>query len=233
LQLGFSLPQAVCESYPIMDGSRSQINCSEGLLFGLTLLPFEDVIDEWQFCHGVDDDPATGANAKLREDMQSIPPGWIRREYCQRGWLPLVANKGGYYIAMDEPAECSSVNQVIIFRHDFGTTVAMWWGDGEGGWACWLVSFVEELESGEGFEVRVTEASEGSEDDVGYESYSFDRSTAKRQGEDSAGGGLWLTGAYRGLADQSMRWWIEAGVMPQPTPVDEAVPVGFIHLHHT
>ncbi|KAF8509250.1 hypothetical protein JB92DRAFT_536783 [Gautieria morchelliformis] len=239
LQLGFALPQAVRESYLIVDGqeAESSAGCSEGLFFGLTLLPFEDVVDEWRFWREVDDDPATGANAELREDMQSIPPGWIRREYCQRGWLPLVADKGGNYIGVDmNPDERGSVGQVIIFGRDFDTKVVMWRGDGEGGWARWLASFVEELEGGEGFEVGVTEASEGSEDEVGYESYFFDGSTAKGQGADSGGGGLRLTGEYRGwtvleaFADRSMRRWIEAGVMPQPTTVDEAGPSSNVQL---
>jgi cell wall assembly regulator SMI1 len=239
LQLGFALPPAVRDSYLIVDGqeAESSAGCSDGLFFGLTLLPFEDVVDEWRFWREVDDDPATGASAELREEMRSIPPGWIRREYSQRGWLPLIADKGGNYIGVDmNPDERGSVGQVIVFGRDFDTKVVMWRGDGEGGWARWLASFVDELESGEGFEVGGAEASEGSEDDVGYESYFFDGTVAKGQGGDGSGGGLRLTGEYRGwtfleaLADRSMRRWIEAGAMPQPTPVDEAGPVSFVYF---
>lgn len=235
LQLGIALPPAVRDSYLIVDGqeAESSAGCSDGLFFGLTLLPFEDVVEEWRFWREVDEDPATGASAELREEMRSIPPGWIRREYSQRGWLPLIADKGGNYIGVDmNPDEHGSVGQVIVFGRDFDTKVVMWRGDGEGGWARWLASFVDELESGEGFEVGGTEASDESEDDVGYESYFFDGSVAKGQGGDGGGGGgLRLTGEYRGwtvleaLADRSMRRWIEAGVMPLPTPVDEAGPV--------
>ena len=234
LQLGFALPPAVRDSYLIVDGqeAESSAGCSEGLFFGLTLLPFEDVVEEWRFWREVDDDPATGANTELREDMRSIPPGWIRREYSQRGWLPLVADKAGNYIGIDmNPDERGSVGQVIIFGRDFDTKVAMWRGEGEGGWARWLASFVEELESGEGFEIGMTETSEGSDDGVGYESYFFDGTTAKGQGNDGGGGGLRLTGEYRGwtvleaFADRSMRRWIEAGMMPHPTHVDETSPV--------
>ena len=224
------------ESYLSVDGqeAESSAGCSEGLFFGLTLLPFEDVVDEWRFWREVDDDPATGGNVVLRENMRSLPPGWIRREYSQRGWLPLVADKAGNYLGVDmNPDTHGAVGQVIVFGRDFDTKVVMWRGEGEGGWARWLAGFVEELESGEGFELGVGEGSEGSEDDVGYDSYFFDGSgRGKGQGgADGGGGGLRLTGEYRGwtvleaLADRSVKRWIDAGVMPQPTPIDEVTPV--------
>ncbi|KAF8580864.1 hypothetical protein K439DRAFT_1636625 [Ramaria rubella] len=229
LQLGCALPPAVRESYLLVDGqeAESSAGCSEGLFFGLTLLPFEDVVDEWRFWREVDDDPATGGSASLRGVMRSVPPGWIRREYSQRGWLPLVADRAGNYLGVDmNPDERGGSGQVIVFGRDFDTKVVMWRGEGEGGWARWLASFVEELESGEGFELGVGEGSEGSEDGVGYDGYFFDGSVAKSQGGEGTGGGLRLTGEYRGwavleaFADRSMRRWIEAGVAPPPTPLD-------------
>ncbi|KAA1471080.1 hypothetical protein DENSPDRAFT_929283 [Dentipellis sp. KUC8613] len=224
MQFGFALPQAVRESYLCVDGQEpeSSVGCSEGLFFGLNLLPLDEVLDEWRFWREVDNDPSTGAHAKLKDIMQSIPPNWIRREYSQRGWIPLITDKTGNYIGVDlNPAEGGSVGQVIIFGRDFDTKVVLWKGDGPAGWARWLANFVEELESGEGFELGGNNESEGSEDDVGYESYFFD-GTGRGSGDgngDSSAGGLKLTGEYRGWnvmeawADRSVRKWHETGVI--------------------
>ena len=202
------------------------------MFFGLTLLPLEDVLEEWRFWREVDDDPTTGANAGLREMMDSIPAGWVRREYSCRGWIPFVADKAGNYLGIDmNPGEGGAVGQVIVFGRDFDTKVVMWRGDGPGGWAKFLAGFVEDLESGEGFEMGGGhEGSEGSEDSIGYESYFFD-GVGGGQGDtggDTGTGGLRLTGEYKGWsvleawADKSVRRWIDAGIVPesilQPAP---------------
>ncbi|KAI0950455.1 hypothetical protein AcW1_005839 [Taiwanofungus camphoratus] len=223
MSLGFALPAAIRESYLCVDGqeAESSAGCSEGLFFGLTLLPLEDVLEEWRFWREVDDDPQTGANSQLRELMQSIPAGWVKKEYSSRGWIPLVTDKAGNYLGVDmTPGEGGAVGQIIVFGRDFDTKVVMWRGDGEGGWAKWLASFVEELESGEGFELGSTNDSDGSEDSVGYESYFFD-GVGGGQGDtggDSGTGGLRLNGEYKGWsvleawADRSVRRWQEAGL---------------------
>lgn len=224
MQFGMALPPAVRESYLTVDGqeAESSAGCAEGLFFGLTLLPLEDVLEEWRFWREVDDDPATGGNARLREGMQSIPEGWVRREYSQRGWIPLIVDKAGNYVGVDlNPGEGGAAGQVIVFGRDFDTKVVLWKGDGQGGWAKWLASFVDELESGEGYELGGSDASEGSEDGLGYESYYYDgtgRGAGDGGGDTSGGGGLKLTGEYRGWnvleawADRSLRKWADAGM---------------------
>lgn len=225
MQFGFALPTVVRESYLCCDGqeAESAAGCSEGLFFGLTLLPLEDVYEEWRFWREVDSDPATGANPRLKEVMQSIPPKWVRREYSQRGWIPLVADKAGNYIGVDmNPAEAGQIGQVIVFGRDFDTKVVFWRGDGHAGWAKWLAAFVEDLESGEGFELGPAEISDDSEDELGYESYFYD---GKGRGQGDGGGdtggvaGLRLTGEYRGWsimeawADRSLKKWHEVGLL--------------------
>ncbi|KAF9553818.1 hypothetical protein CPC08DRAFT_737848 [Agrocybe pediades] len=226
MQFGFALPSVVRESYLCVDGqeAESAAGCSEGLFFGLTLLPLESVLEEWRFWREVDKDPNTGANEALRRTMQSLPPGWIRTEYSQRGWIPLIADKAGNYLGVDlNPGEQGTIGQVIVFGRDFDTKVVMWPGDGPTGWAKWLASFVEELESGDGFEIGATDASEGSEDELGYESYYYDgngRGQGDGGGDIGSGGGLRYTGEYRGWnvlevwADRSLRKWQELGVIP-------------------
>ena len=229
MQFGFALPPSVRESYLIVDGQEpeSAAGCPEGLFFGLTLLPLEDVYEEWRFWREVDEDSTTGANPRLQSVMQSIPPGWIRKQYSQRGWIPLIADKAGNYLGIDlNPGEGGSVGQVIVFGRDFDTKVVMWKGDGRDGWAKWLASFAEELESGETFEVGAgNDTSDGSEDGVGYDSY-FNDGHGRGQGEgggESAFGGLRLLGEYRGWstleawADRSLRKWYEVGLVPPPS----------------
>ncbi|KIK81351.1 hypothetical protein PAXRUDRAFT_93275, partial [Paxillus rubicundulus Ve08.2h10] len=225
MQFGFPLPQAVRESYLIADGQEpeSSAGCSEGLFFGLSLLPLEDVLEEWRFWREVDDDPATGANPRLRELMQSIPDSWVRKGYSQRGWIPLIVDKAGNYIGVDlNPGEGGSAGQVIVFGRDFDTKVVLWRGDGPGGWAKWLSSFVDELESGEGFELgQGNNESEGSEDGIGYGAYFYDgNGGGQADGGGEAGpGGLRLAGEYKGWspleawADKSVRKWHEAGLL--------------------
>jgi cell wall assembly regulator SMI1 len=222
IQFGFALPTVVRESYLCVDGQEpeSAAGCSEGLFFGLTLLPLETVLEEWRFWREIDGDPST---ATLREAMESIPPGWVRKSYSQRGWIPLIADKAGNYVGIDlNPGERGSVGQVIVFGRDFDTKVVLWKGDGPTGWAKWLASFVDELEIGDGFEIGACDASEGSEDDVGYESYFYDgsgRGQGDGGGDTGSGGGLRYTGEYRGWnvleawADRSLRKWHEAGVI--------------------
>lgn len=228
VQFGFALPPVVRESYLAVDGQEpeSAAGCAEGLFFGLTLLPLEDVYEEWRFWREVDDDPATGANARLRASMESIPPNWIRKEYSQRGWIPLIADKAGNYVGIDlNPGESGAQGQVIVFGRDFDTKVVLFNGDGLTGWAKWLSSFADELESGETFEIgAAAEGSEDSEDDIGYESYYYEGggTTGDGGGDSSAAGGLRLIGEYKGWnvleawADRSVRKWFDAGVISQP-----------------
>ncbi|KAH9945943.1 uncharacterized protein BXZ73DRAFT_86174 [Epithele typhae] len=201
MAFGFALPQPVRESFLC------------------------DVLEEWRFWREVDDDPATGANAGLRELMESIPAGWVRREYSCRGWIPLVADKAGNYLGIDmNPGEGGAVGQVIVFGRDFDTKVVMWRGDGPGGWAKFLAGFVDDLENGEGYEMGPGhEGSEGSEDSVGYNDYFFN-GVGGGQGDtggDLGSGGIKLSGEYKGWnvleawADKSVRRWIDAGIVPE------------------
>ncbi|KAG9019638.1 Cell wall assembly regulator [Tulasnella sp. 427] len=230
MELGLPLPSAVRDSYLICDGQEveSSAGCSDGLFFGLTLLPLEDVLEEWRFWREVDEDPATGANERLRAIMKSIPDGYIRKEYSCRGWLPLVTDRAGNYLGVDlHPGDGGTYGQVIVFGRDFDTKVVLWRGEGEGGWGRWLAGFVDELENGEGYELGGGDGSSGSEDDVGYEGYFYSSSGGGvRDGAEGGPGGLRLTGEYKGWnvleawADRSVKKWTEAGLYKEEEQSD-------------
>lgn len=259
LNLGVQLPRAVRESYLQVDGqeAESSAGCSEGLFFGLTFLPLEDVLDEWRFWREVDEDPTTGANPALLDAMQSIPEGWIRRQYSCRGWIPLVTDRAGNYIGIDLTPPPHPINpdgsegvggspgQVIVFGRDFDTKIVLWRGDGESGWARWLASFAEELEAGEGFEVRGSDndkdgSDDDSEDSIGYEGYFSSGLGGGKGGDAGSGGSMRFTGEYKGWsaievwADRSYKRWHAAGLIPDveeeevPTnaPADDATMAG-------
>ncbi|KAE9406710.1 hypothetical protein BT96DRAFT_963399 [Gymnopus androsaceus JB14] len=214
LQFGFPLPAVIRESYLAVDGqeAESAAGCAEGLFFGLFLLPLEDVLEEWRFWREVDDDPSTGANPQLLEAMRSIPPNWIRRAYSQKGWIPLIADKTGNYVGVDlNPSEGGTSGQVIVFGRDFDTKVVLFNGDGPAGWARWLASFAEDLESGEAYEIGKGEDASDSEDDVGYESYYNDGSGSGDGGGDNRVGRGWSV--LEAWADKSVRKWFEAGII--------------------
>jgi cell wall assembly regulator SMI1 len=239
MQFGFQLPAVVRESYLEVDGqeAESASGYSEGLFFGLTLLPLEDVLDEWRLWREVDEDANTGANPRLLEAMRSLPDQWVRHEYSCRGWLPLATDRAGNYLGVDvDPGKNGVAGQVIVFGRDFDTKVVLWRGDGEYGWARWLASFAEELESGEGFEIgdQGDTGSEHSVDSIGYEGYFYDGAAGSRGegGADGGTGGMRLTGEYKGWnileawADRSVRRWQEAGIIPNdaaPAPPEVRV----------
>ncbi|WRT63436.1 uncharacterized protein IL334_000341 [Kwoniella shivajii] len=215
-ELGCSLPRAVRESLLAVDGqdleASSNISGSGGLFFGLHFLPLEEIMREWSFWRQAELDPMAGNNAAVLATMASVPPNWIKKLYACRGWIPLLSDRTGNYVGIDlDPGSGGSWGQVIVFGRDFDRKCVLWKGDGEGGWGKWLASFVEELESGEGWEVEKSNSSDD-EDDIGYGSYNGGGSYGE------AGKGLRLAGEYRGWNvleawwDKSVRKWESLGM---------------------
>ncbi|ORY31947.1 hypothetical protein BCR39DRAFT_493271 [Naematelia encephala] len=215
-ELGCPLPPPVRDSFLIADGqdleSASSISGSGGIFFGLHLLPLEEVMREWSFWRQAEDDPTAGQNPAVLATMASVPPHWIKGLYACRGWLPLLSDRTGNYVGVDlDPGQGGSWGQVIVFGRDFDRKCVLWRGEGEGGWGKWLASFVDELESGEGWEADKASSSDEDED-AGYGSYNG----GQTYGE--AGKGLRLAGEYRGWGvleawwDKSVRRWEELGL---------------------
>ncbi|WWD22298.1 hypothetical protein CI109_106789 [Kwoniella shandongensis] len=215
-ELGCPLPRAVRESLMAVDGqdleATGQISGSGGLFFGLHFLPLEEVMREWAFWRQAEHDPMAGSNAAVLATMASVPPNWIKTLYACRGWIPLLSDRTGNYIGIDlDPGSNGSWGQVIVFGRDFDRKCVLWRGDGEGGWGKWLAAFVEELESGDGWEAEKSNSSD-EEEDVGYSSYNGGASYGE------SGKGLRLAGEYRGWNvleawwDRSVRRWEGLGL---------------------
>ncbi|WWC57898.1 uncharacterized protein I303_100433 [Kwoniella dejecticola CBS 10117] len=220
-ELGCSLPRAVRESLLAVDGQDleacANISGSGGLFLGLHFLPLEEIMREWAFWRQAENDPMAGNNAAVLATMASVPPNWIKKLYACRGWIPLLSDRTGNYVGVDlDPGHSGSWGQVIVFGRDFDRKCVLWRGDGEGGWGKWLASFVEDLESGEGWEVEKNGGSNGStsdeEEDIGYGSYNGGGSFGE------SGRGLRLAGEYRGWNvleawwDKSVRKWDTLGL---------------------
>ncbi|WWC85598.1 uncharacterized protein L201_000462 [Kwoniella dendrophila CBS 6074] len=219
-ELGCSLPRAVRESLLAVDGQDleacANISGSGGLFLGLHFLPLEEIMREWAFWRQAEHDPMAGNNAAVLATMASVPPNWIKKLYACRGWMPLLSDRTGNYVGVDlDPGTSGSWGQVIVFGRDFDRKCVLWRGDGEGGWGKWLSSFVEDLESGEGWEIERS-ASNGNtsdeEEDIGYGSYNGGGSFGE------SGRGLRLAGEYRGWNvleawwDKSVRKWDSLGL---------------------
>ncbi|EIW67876.1 hypothetical protein TREMEDRAFT_74335 [Tremella mesenterica DSM 1558] len=215
-ELGSPLPPPVRDCYLIADGqgleATGNISGSGGLFFGLQLLPLEEVMREWAFWRAAEHDPSAGQNLAVLATMASIPPNWIKPLYACRGWLPLLTDRTGNYVGVDlDPGPDGAWGQVIVFGRDFDRKCVLWRGEGEGGWGKWMAAFVDELESGEGWEADKSNSSD-EEEEVGYGSYNGGASYGE------AGRGLRLAGEYRGWSvleawwDRSVRKWEESGL---------------------
>lgn len=210
-ELGCPLPPPVRDSFLIADGQDLDSGNS-GLFFGLHLLPLEEVVREWTFWRQAEHDPMAGKNPAVLATMASVPPKWIKSLYACRGWLPLITDHSGNYVGVDlDPGSGGAWGQVIVFGRDFDRKCVLWRGDGDGGWGKWLAAFVDELESGEGWEAEKSNSSDD-EEDVGYESYNG----GAKYGE--SGRGLRLAGEYKGWNvmeawwDKSVRKWEGLGL---------------------
>ena len=212
-ELGHPLPSPVRDTFLIADGQDFQSSSTiGGLFFGLYFLPIDEVMREWAYWRQAEVDPAAGTNPAVLATMSSVPPHWIKSLYACRGWLPLLSDRTGNYVGIDlDPGPGGSWGQVIVFGREFDRKAVLWRGDGDGGWGRWLASFVDELESGQGWEAdRSTSSDE--EEDLGADSYNG----GGRYGE--SGRGLRLAGEYKGWNvleawwDRSVRKWEALGL---------------------
>ncbi|GAA6060046.1 hypothetical protein JCM10212_001043 [Sporobolomyces blumeae] len=151
-----------------------------------------------------------GDDEDEEEGMSSFPVGWVRRKYTHPGWLPLLTDRCGNYIGVDldppvpsasDPTQKSygQAGQVIAFGREIDEKVVLFPGDGSGGWARFLASFVEDLEKGEF--ARLGERPGGSTDNSKYAA-SDEESLGGREGSDGSGSGEGENWDEDGLGDR-------------------------------
>ncbi len=93
--------------------------------------------------------------------MASIPPHWIKAVYACRGWLP-ASVRPDRQLCRRRPRSGNKVvraGQVIVFGRDFDRKCVLWKGRRRRRMGKWLASFVDELESGDGWEADKTSSS--------------------------------------------------------------------------
>jgi cell wall assembly regulator SMI1 len=109
---GFSLPNAVRDSYLLHDGSARIWICDQGFLMPLVDPPTKKgrvtgfgVLNLWQMMLSV---------AERMSENRSEPVGPIRDDYWNLCWIPLTENDCGDYVCLDfAPARGGKKGQVI------------------------------------------------------------------------------------------------------------------------
>ena len=219
----------------------------------------------------VDDPFAPAVPTALHQAMGSCPAHWVHEVYSHPSWLPLLKDGYGNYIGvdLDPPAPpplsledtgeataqandttsgwhslAGQPGQVIAFGRDIDlkTVIFPGWGP-DGGWARFLSSVADDLESGDfatvGHDGRDGAGDGGHSDggsddgedglgdvaylDEGVEDYAPNFSEGRRGHQQShrlGGDGWQLRAPYRGmgvveaLCERSRRRWQEVGLYP-------------------
>ncbi|BFZ62374.1 Cell wall assembly regulator [Saitoella coloradoensis] len=138
-QLGVSLPRDVAESLYVHDG-QERGGYPTGILFGVTLLDCEEILEEWNLWRSVAgrDDEALLSGGETAAQVQAIlakqssrPEGAIKHRYAHPGWVPLGKDFQGNNIGVDlAPGPTGRWGQVILFGRDQDVkyVIARSWG---------------------------------------------------------------------------------------------------------
>ncbi|KAL6931127.1 hypothetical protein ACO0R3_004258 [Hanseniaspora guilliermondii] len=144
--MNVTLPKPFKVSSRIHDGQELDgLSGVQGLFFGLTLMTLDEIVfmrEHWAKIHR----NLYSSNQRLKKlpIQGSIPPGFIKLQYCNPMWIPVVTDNAGNHIAIDlDPGIKGTVGQIIIFGRDFDTkfVIAENWGE-------FMASFVNDLKLG-------------------------------------------------------------------------------------
>ncbi|ODQ51914.1 cell wall assembly and cell proliferation coordinating protein, partial [Saitoella complicata NRRL Y-17804] len=138
-QLGVSLPRDVVESLYVHDG-QERGGYPTGILFGVTLLDCEEILEEWNLWRSVAgrDDEALLSGGEAAAQVQAIlakqssrPEGAVKHRYAHPGWVPLGKDFQGNNIGVDlAPGPTGRWGQIILFGRDQDVkyVIARSWG---------------------------------------------------------------------------------------------------------
>lgn len=134
--IGLKSPQSFRDLYRWHDGEHDD-RC--GHIYGLPLLPLEEVVAEHQLWQETLED--------IDGDRYAIPGGsWpegaVDPAYINRGWLPFTHDGGGNSIGLDfDPWPAGRIGQVIIFGRDEEVKVVL--ADSLGQFLDWVAGLLE------------------------------------------------------------------------------------------
>lgn len=84
-----------------------------GGTFGLRHMPLESVLSGWNTWRDLE------ADSQETEGHVSYPPGAIKAQDINLGWIPFLEDKGGNEVGVDlNPAPAGKVGQVITYGRD-------------------------------------------------------------------------------------------------------------------
>ncbi|WP_017812039.1 SMI1/KNR4 family protein [Paenibacillus shenyangensis] len=108
--MGVTFPDELRQLYHIHNGESRN---GPGLFFGLQFLSLDDMVSEWKIWSDL--------QPQYQElgDHYSIPSGWIKEQYINKGWIPFCHDGGGNHLGIDlDPAEKGITGQIINFGRD-------------------------------------------------------------------------------------------------------------------
>lgn len=115
--IGQALPQELRDLYRLADGQIpfqfGRTPDYPGFFVSLPFNPIEIVSRHWQFARELEDESNTD------EFLSSFPPGAVKIQDYNRGWIPISDDAGGNHIAIDlDPGPAGNIGQVIITGTD-------------------------------------------------------------------------------------------------------------------
>jgi cell wall assembly regulator SMI1 len=133
-----------------------------GILFGVTLLDCEEIVEEWQlwktvaqaYIHETSPLPVSNNNNTKRTSrlfgttsrfQNSRPPDTIQKVYAHPSWIPLAKDFSGNNIAVDlSPGPLGTWGQIILFGRDCDTKYVV-----ARSWASFLAAVADDFDAGE------------------------------------------------------------------------------------
>jgi cell wall assembly regulator SMI1 len=148
-RIGQTLPDDVRESYLIHDGqieTRKYLSC--GIVFGQSIRSLMEgdrcVLDEWSIAASGARDPYSDFHFQFDPQYTSSPQGFIKCQYANTAWLPLIIDAGGNKVGLDlDSGPRGHRGQVINYGPDEFEhhVLALSWGQ-------FLEDLVDELDAG-------------------------------------------------------------------------------------
>lgn len=115
--IGHSLPAQLRNFYGFANGETDAAD-NLGLFMGLKALSLEDMLGQYQEMLSVTDMEMDG--------IISAKPGEVKETYFHPGWLPIAADYGGNFLAVDfSPGENGRLGQIINCGRDEETLYAV------------------------------------------------------------------------------------------------------------